>query len=93
MPALADLTGMPPAGYERVVAFVRDPGDYPSNWFIQEHDEFSPALLIIGGYYDVEAATEWDARAQAARRFARDLSRHGLPLPPDPIHAELTDWF
>lgn len=35
--------------------------------------------------------TEWDAQAQAASRFASELSRHKLPLPPDPIHTEITD--
>ena len=32
MPSLGDLTGEPPEGYEKVVAFIRAPGACPSNW-------------------------------------------------------------
>ena len=89
MPSLGDLTGEPPEGYEKVVAFIRAPGACPSNWFVHEDPEFSPPLLIVGAYYEIEAVTEWDARTQAASRFASDLSRLKLPRPPDPIHTEM----
>jgi hypothetical protein len=92
MPALGDLTGEPPEGYEKVVAFIKDPGARPSNWFVHEEAEFSPPLVILGTYYEIEAVTEWDARTQAASRFASDLSRLKLPRPTDPIHTEIADW-
>ena len=92
MPSLADLTGQPPEGYEKLVKFIRTPGALPSDWFVHEDAEFSPPLLILGTYYEIEAVTELDARTQAASRFASDLSRHKLPRPHDPINAEIADW-
>jgi hypothetical protein len=88
MPSLADLRGQPPAGYRKVVAFART-AEHPPNWFVQEHDEFTPPLVIVGAYYDVEALGAWDARAEARARFEAELARHQLPLPPDPIHSEI----
>ena len=88
MPSLSDLRGPPPAGYRTVAAFARQ-NQHPPNWFIEEHDEFTPALVILGAYYDVEAVGEWDARAEARARFERELARLKLPRPADPVHAEL----
>jgi hypothetical protein len=91
MPSLGDLTGEPPAGYQKVVAFIRTPGACPSDWFVHEDAEFTPPLLILGTYYEIDAVTESDARTQATSRFASDLSRLKLPRPPDPIHSEIAD--
>jgi hypothetical protein len=88
MPSLSDLRGTAPAGYRTVAAFARQ-SQHPPNWFIEEHQEFRPPLLILGAYYDVEAVGEWDARAEARARFERELSRLKLPRPADPVHAEL----
>ncbi len=33
-----------------------------------------------------------EARVSARTRFAEELSRRKLPLPPDPVHTEVTDW-
>lgn len=91
-PSLRDLSGPPPPGYARVAALVKTPRALPSSWFIQPDDEFSPPLLILGTFYEVEATTELDARAKAAARFAKELNKHKLPLPPGQIHAKLADW-
>jgi hypothetical protein len=88
MPSLSDLKGQPPAGYRKVATFARKT-QHPPNWFIEEHDEFTPPLVILGAYYDVDAVGEWDARAEAKARFRAELAGHKLPKPPDPIHAEL----
>lgn len=88
MPSLADLKGQPPVGYRKVAAFARR-DQHPPNWFVQEHDEFTPPLVIVGAYYDVELPGEWDARAEARTRFEAELARQRLPLPPDPVHAEI----
>ena len=80
-PSLRDLSGPPPPGYARVAALVKTPRALPSSWFIQPDDEFSPPLLILGTFYEVEATTELDARAKAAARFAKELNKHRLPLP------------
>ena len=74
MPSLSDLRGPPPVGYRKVLAFARQ-DQHPPNWFIEEHDEFTPALVILGAYYDVEAVGEWDARAEARARFERELAQ------------------
>lgn len=37
MPSLPDLTGQPPEGYDKVVAFTKTPGACPAHWFVQEH--------------------------------------------------------
>jgi hypothetical protein len=66
MPSLADLSGPAPAGYERVAALVRKPRGRPRGWCIEKYDDFSPELLILGTYYEIEATTELDARARAA---------------------------
>ena len=34
-----------------------------------------------GTVYEVEATTELDARARAAERFAKELTKHKLPVP------------
>ena len=47
MPSLADLKGQPPPGYRKVVAFARK-AQHPSNWFVEEHSEFTPTLVILG---------------------------------------------
>ena len=91
--AVARRSDWPAArGYEKLVKFIRTPGALPSDWFVHEDAEFSPPLLILGTYYEIEAVTELDARTQAASRFASDLSRHKLPRPHDPINAEIADW-
>jgi hypothetical protein len=90
MPSLADLSGDPPAGYEQVAAFASVANRRPRGWFVEQHAEFSPPLLIVGAFYDIEAAGEWEARVAARARFAEQLSRRKLPLPPDPVSAEVT---
>ena len=90
MPSLKDLTG-PAPGYDRVAATAQTPRALPSSWLVQTDDEFSPSLLILGTVYELEATTELDARARAAARFAKELSKQKLPLPAGPIHAELVD--
>lgn len=54
---LGDLTGEPPPGYQKVVAFIRTPGTCPSDWFVHEDAEFTPRLLILGTYYEIDAVT------------------------------------
>ncbi len=88
MPSLADLSGQPPAGYRVVAAFARE-AQHPPDWFVEEHDEFTPTLVILGAYYDVDAIGHWDARVEAKMRFKAELARLKLPLPADPLHAEL----
>jgi hypothetical protein len=89
MPSLLDLSGEPPAGYERAAAFASGNNHRPRGWFVERHPEFSPALLILGTFYDIEAAGEWEARVRARARFADELSRRKLPLPHDPVRAEV----
>lgn len=89
MPSLADLTGEPPAGYDAVRAFAGN--GRPRGWFVDEHDEFSPTLVILGTVYDLDADGEWPAQLEAKTRFAAELARHGIPLPALPIHAEIVD--
>jgi hypothetical protein len=48
-------------------------------------------LLVLGTVYAVDAAGEWTAGLQAMARFMRELKGHGLPLPPNPIRAEIAD--
>lgn len=91
MPSLTDLSGEPPERYEQIAALANGSDARPHKWFIEQHDEFSPPLLVLGTYYDLDASGEWSARAQARGRFRAELSRRGLPLPHDPIHAELAD--
>ena len=88
MPSLADLKGQPPIGYRKVAAFARAE-HHPPNWFVQEHGEFTPPLVIVGAYYDVEALSEWGARAEARARFVAELARQKLPPPADPVHSEI----
>ena len=45
----------------------------------------------LGTVYEVEATTELDARARAAERFAKELTKHKLPLPAGQIHAQPVD--
>ena len=68
---------------------VRPQGPAPVNWFVEEHSEFTPTLVILGAYYDIDAIGYWDARVEAKMRFKAELARFGLPLPADPVHAEL----
>ncbi len=91
-PSLADLSGKPPPGYGKAAAFASGDNHRPPGWFVERHDEFSPPLLILGTHYDLEACGEWEARVSARTRFAEELSRRELPLPPDPVHAEVTGW-
>ena len=91
MPSLTDPSGPPAPGYERVAAVVKTPGVLPSSWFIQADDKFSPPLLTLGTFYELEATTVLDARAKAAARFAKELTKHKLPLPAGQIHAERAD--
>jgi hypothetical protein len=88
-PSLVDLSGKPPPGYDLVAGFISN--GRPRGWFVEQNPEFSPPLLVVGAYYDVEASAEWPARAQARGRFAGELKKHGLPMPPQPIYAELAD--
>ena len=90
MPSLADLSGEPSPGYEQAAAFASGANHRPPGWFIERHTEFVPTLLIVGTVYDVEASGEWEARARARARFADELSRRKLPLPHDPVRAEVT---
>ncbi len=92
LPSLADLSGEPPPGYGKAAAFASGDNHRPAGWFVERHDEFSPPLLILGTHYDLEACGEWEARVSARTRFAEELSRRELPLPPDPVHAEVTGW-
>ncbi len=89
MPSLTDLSGSKPAGYETVARFVRD--GRPSGWFVEQDGEFSPALLVLGTFYDVEAAGEWAARAEAGARFRSELAARGLPAPVQGVYAEPAD--
>jgi hypothetical protein len=86
MPSLVDLCGDPPPGYEKVQAFVSN--GRPRGWFVQQHNEFSPTLLILGTVYEIEASGERTAGSQAIGEFVRQLGSHGLPLPPNPVRAE-----
>ena len=71
MPSLADLSGQPPAGYRVVAAFARE-AQHPPDWFVEEHDEFTPALVILGAYYDVDAIVDTGTRGRRAKmRFKR----------------------
>lgn len=92
MPSLADLSGEPPAGYEQAAALAMGENHRPASWFAEQHAEFSPPLVILGTFYDVEAAGEWEAGVWARARFADELSRFKLPLPPDAVRAEVTNW-
>ena len=89
MPSLADLRGEPPDGYERVRVFVGN--GRPRGWFVDAYPEFSPTLLVLGTVYEVDAAGEWTAGLLAMARFVRELTAHGLPLPPNPVRAEIAE--
>ena len=87
MPSLTDLSGAPPPGYEAVARLVSD--GRPPGWFVEQQNEFSPPLLVIGTFYDIEAGGEWAARAQAAARFRGELDALGLPFGTDAIYAQV----
>jgi hypothetical protein len=80
-------------GYEKVAALAFGHNHRPPAWFLEEHAEFSPPLLILGTFYEIEATGEWEARVGARARFATELTRHKLPLPPDSVRAELDGWL
>lgn len=86
MPSLSDLTGTPPAGYKTVATFVRN--DRPSGWFVEQDQDFSPPLLVLGTFYEVNAAGEWAAGVEAGARFRAELAAHGLPAPAQGVYAE-----
>jgi len=90
MPRLSDLSGEPLAGYKRLSEFVHN--GRPRGWFLDKYSEFSPPLLILGTFYEIEAATEWVALTQARARFAAELESHKLPPPPQAMDSELADW-
>jgi hypothetical protein len=89
MPSLHDLSGEPADGYETVAKLACNPDGRPRHWFVEQHSEFSPALLVLGRFYDVESSGQMAARVEAEALFEAELSRHGLPLPSDPVYTEL----
>jgi hypothetical protein len=74
--------------YESATAFA-DSNQRPASWFVERYDEFSPPLLVIGTYYDIEARGPREALAEARCRFQSELTQHKMPLPFDPVYAEL----
>jgi hypothetical protein len=66
MPSLEDLSGPVPSGYESAAAFA-DSNRRPASWFVEQYDEFSPPLLVLGTYYDIAAVGPLEARAEATR--------------------------
>jgi hypothetical protein len=44
------------------------------SWFVEEHTEFSPALLMVGAFFDVDAAGEWAARTEARAIRSRAIA-------------------
>jgi hypothetical protein len=88
MPSLKDLSGPVPSGYKSAVALA-DPNRRPASWFVDRYDEFAPPLLVLGTYYYVQAVGPAEACVEATRAFQSELTQHKMPLPFDPVHAEL----
>jgi hypothetical protein len=89
MPSLDDLAGPPAEGYDSIVRFARDEGGRPTGWFVKQDSQFTPPLLILSRFYEIEAATAWVALNEARERFSGELFAQELPHPPEPIEAEV----